>query len=314
MKVKLLLILFLLTFILYGCQEENKDVVVIDITDEEMESITETMDKLPEKLAPPVPKPLVEDELIQVGIITGETIQSQKNPIENFITETQMKGFDVKLIENKERLLKDMIDGQLTAAIVSADLAAAMYNGSEGNIKIVGLNTETTIQLIENGQGINDLSDLKGKNLYYSNEAMPSSQILRLVLQWSKIKRLREKDFIEVQSYAELLERVASTPDSAGIVVDDTSLAATMKNDHIRIALDLTEEWKTSTETSLLPIRCLVIQKDIPQTQLKRLHVFLTNEDLQVNWRTPKGHEKDILTFLRMMSRLSPDLIGGSTK
>lgn len=79
MKVKLLLILFLLTFILYGCQEENKDVVVIDITDEEMESITETMDKLPEKLAPPVPKPLVEDELIQVGIITGETIQSQKS-------------------------------------------------------------------------------------------------------------------------------------------------------------------------------------------------------------------------------------------
>jgi len=311
LKKKFLLVVFILGLILSGCQQDEKNVVVIDITDEEMESITESIDNLPERVAPPLPKPVIQDELIQVGIITGETIQSLRIPIENFTNESQMKGLEVKLIEEREDLLKQMVEGKISAAIVSADLAAAMYNGSDGNVKIVGQNVDTAIQLIENGQDISAFTDLKGKNIYYSNEAMPATQILRVILQRNRIKRVNEKDFVEVPNYAELLKGIASTPKALGIVVDDTALAATMKSENIRIALNLTEEWKSVTETSLLPVRCLVIQKDISEAQVKRLHVFLTNEDLQVSWRTPKGYEKDILTFMRLMNRLSPDLIGG---
>lgn len=311
LKKKFLLVVFILGLILSGCQQDEKNVVVIDITDEEMESITESIDNLPERVAPPLPKPVIQDELIQVGIITGETIQSLRIPIENFTNESQMKGLEVKLIEKREDLLKQMVEGKISAAIVSADLAAAMYNGSDGNVKIVGQNVDTAIQLIENGQDISAFTDLKGKNIYYSNEAMPATQILRVILQRNRIKRVNEKDFVEVPNYAELLNGIASTPKALGIVVDDTALAATMKSENIRIALNLTEEWKSVTETSLLPVRCLVIQKDISEAQVKRLHVFLTNEDLLVSWRTPKGYEKDILTFMRLMNRLSPDLIGG---
>lgn len=311
LKKKFLLVVFILSLILSGCQQGEKNVIVIDITDEEMESMTESIDNLPERVVPSLPKPVIQDALIQVGIITDETIESFQNPIENFRDESQMKGLELKLIEKREDLLKQMVEGKISAAIVSADLAAAMYNGSGGNVKIVGQNVDTTIQLIENGKDISEFTDLKGKNIYYSNEAMPSRQILRMILQRNRIKRINENDFVEVPSYTELLKGIASTPKALGIALDDTALAATMKSNDIRAALNLTEEWKSATETALLPIRCLVIQKNISEAQVKRLHVFLTNEDLQVGWRTPKGYEKDILTFMRLMNRLSPDLIGG---
>lgn len=216
LKKMSLWILFILLFVLSGCQSDEKKVVIIDITEEEVEAIEETADKLREK-----PNPVLEEALLAVGLIAKETTDKITDATTKFAEGFQMQGVVFYPIEKREDLLKQMVEGHLSVAIVSPDLAAAMYNASNGRIKIVGQNIDKAVGIIENTQ--------------------------------------------------------------------ETGVA----------------------DRELIPTKCLVIQKDMPKRQVKKIRDFLTDKQLETNWHTSKGYERDILSLIGMINRRSPGLIGG---
>ena len=65
-----------------------------------------------------------------------------------------------------------------------------------------------------------------------------------------------------------------------------------MKNENLRIALDVTKEWeKVAGDENPLPMGCIVVQKDFAKDNPKIMKDFLDRYEESVNW-VNENHEE----------------------
>ena len=131
-------------------------------------------------------------------------------------------------------------------AAVPANLAATLYNKTEGGVRVIAINTLGVLYICELGDTVSSVADLKGKTIYASGKGSTPEYGLQYVL---------EKNDLEWKSeHAECVQALATAEGEAVAMLPQPFVTtAQTKNDKIRVALDLTEEWdrvQTGDETS----------------------------------------------------------------
>ncbi|MBE6996044.1 MAG: ABC transporter substrate-binding protein, partial [Ruminococcaceae bacterium] len=75
-----------------------------------------------------------------------------------------------------------LIKGQLDAACVPANLASALYNKTGGEIVTLGINTLGVLYVVDKGESIQSLADLKGKTIVSAGKGAVPEYGLRYLL------------------------------------------------------------------------------------------------------------------------------------
>lgn len=57
-------------------------------------------------------------------------------------------------------------------ACVPANLAAVLYNKTEGEIEVLAVNTLGVLYIVENGESVQSIADLKGKTIVAAGKAL----------------------------------------------------------------------------------------------------------------------------------------------
>lgn len=193
---------------------------------------------------------------------------------------------DAKTTNNYEFQIKAAIDeitpllvkGDVDIAAVPANLASVLYNNTEGDVKVLAINTLGVLYIVENGDSIQDVSDLKGKTIYTSGKGATPEYTLNYILKENGIDP--EKDVtIEYKSeHAECVAVLASEENAIAMLPQPFVTTAQMKNDKIRIALDMNNEWdqlQTKEDKSALVTGAIVVR-----TQFLEEHTELVNKFL----------------------------------
>ena len=78
---------------------------------------------------------------------------------ENYVASPELMGaVDIAVALQKPLLIK----GELDMACVPANLAAVLYNKTEGAVQVLAVNTLGVLYIVENGESVQSLADLKG--------------------------------------------------------------------------------------------------------------------------------------------------------
>ena len=152
-----------------------------------------------------------------------------------------------------------VIGGSVDIAAVPTNLAATLYNKTEGGIEILAVNTLGVLYLVENGESVNSIADLEGKTVYLPGSGSNPEYVFRTLLELSGLADKVTLDF----TYAtpdELTAALASGKATLGVLPEPKVTAAMTKNASLRVALDFTAEWKTLTGTELVQ-GCIVARK-----------------------------------------------------
>ena len=133
--------------------------------------------------------------------------------------------------------------GELDIAAVPANLAAVLYNKTQGKIKVLAVNTLGVLYIVENGDTVQSVEDLRGKTIFASGKGATPEYALNYLLRENGMDP--EKDVtIEYKSeHAECLASLTATEGAVAMLPQPFVTTAQMKNDSIRIALDMNEEW-----------------------------------------------------------------------
>lgn len=174
-----------------------------------------------------------------------------------------------------------VIGGSVDIAAVPTNLAATLYNKTNGAIEVLAVNTLGVLYLVENGDTVNSLGDLAGKTVYLPGSGSNPEYVLKTLLELSGLTDKVTLDY----TYAtpdELTAALASGKASLGVLPEPKVTAAMTKNASLTVAIDFSKEWKSLTETELVQ-GCIIARKEFIAEHPVAVENFLKAYEESVN-------------------------------
>ena len=174
-----------------------------------------------------------------------------------------------------------IINGDADIAAVPTNLAAVLYNKTQGGVRVLAVNTLGVLYLLENGETVKSLSDLAGKTVYLPGQGSNPEFILRALVDGAKVENVTF-DYT-YSSPDELATALASGKATLGVLPEPKVTAVTSKKDTIRVALDFTEEWKKQTSAPLVQ-GCIIVREEFLKEHTALVEKFLAEYKKSVEY------------------------------
>ena len=266
LTIALALVLVLSLFVFASCandkpEENNKvDEATIDTKkDETTENEPEQIEEKPEK--------------IRVITLAGPTGMGMAKLYDDNANEMTDYKYEFTVSSAPDQVSPEIIKGNYDIACVPVNLASVLYNKTEGKLGVVGINTLGVLYMLENGNTINKVADLRGKTVYATGQGSNPEYVLRYILKKNGIDPDKDVKIEFLADHAELATKLKENKVSIGMLPEPQVTAATMGT-NVRIALDMTKEWDKVSDTSLVQ-GCIIVNKDFAEKYPNALKGFL---------------------------------------
>lgn len=146
-----------------------------------------------------------------------------------------------------------LVQGQADIAAVPANLASVLYNNTDGKVNVLAINTLGVIYIVESGDTVSEIGDLKGKTIYASGKGATPEYALNYILTQNGINPETDVTVEWKSEHAECLAALMAEENAIAMLPQPFVTTAQMKSEKIRVALDFNEEWdKLGTDSAFL--------------------------------------------------------------
>lgn len=164
------------------------------------------------------------------------------------------------------------ISGEVDVAAVPVNLASVLYHKTEGEAVMIAVNTLGVLYILENGDSVQSLADLAGKTLYATGQGSTPEYVLNRLLSENGLSDGVTVEY--VGEHAALAGMVASGEAELAMLPEPNVSAVLLKNDSVRIALDLTKEWESAFDTTLVQ-GCYIVRKSVLEAHPQAVKAFV---------------------------------------
>lgn len=177
-----------------------------------------------------------------------------------------------------------LIKGDLDIACVPANLASVLYNKTEGQIVCLAVNTLGVLNIVELGETVQSLADLKGKTLVSAGKGSTPEYGLRYLLKENGIDPDTEVTIDWKSEHSECVAALASGAASIAMLPQPFATAAKGKLPELRVASDLTEEWAQLDNGSAMITGVAVARRTFVEEHPETVERFLREYKASVDW------------------------------
>jgi len=152
-----------------------------------------------------------------------------------------------------DEITPKLVKGEFDIAAVPANLASVLYNNTQGKVKVLAVNTLGVLYIVENGDTVKSVEDLRGRTIFASGKGATPEYALNYLLSANGIDP--EKDVtVEYKSeHSECLASLLATEGSVAMLPQPFVTTAQLKQPQVKIVLDMNEEWAKLQEGSDTP-------------------------------------------------------------
>lgn len=179
-----------------------------------------------------------------------------------------------------DELTPKLIQGELDIAAVPANLASVLYNNTEGKIQVLAVNTLGVLYIVESGNTVSSVEDLRGKTIYSSGKGSTPEYALTYMLSQNGIDPETDVTIEWKSEHSECVAALAAEENAIAMLPQPFVTTAQTKNENIRVALDLTEEWEKLSsqgdEKATLITGVVVARKEFAEQNTEAVDAFLS--------------------------------------
>jgi NitT/TauT family transport system substrate-binding protein len=185
-----------------------------------------------------------------------------------------------------DEIIPQLVRGSLDIAAVPANVSSVLYNNTDGEIIALAVHTLGILYIVESGDTVNSVEDLRGKTVYSSGKGGVTEFALNYILAGNGL----ENDVtIEWKSeHTELAVLLAERENVVALLPQPFVTIARTANENIRVALDLTDEWDKIQEMSdtagALIAGVLVARAEFVKENPEAVSEFLNRYEASVNF------------------------------
>ena len=167
-------------------------------------------------------------------------------------------------------------NGDADIAAVATNLAATLYNKTNGGVTVLAVNTLGVLSLLGSGQEIASIADLAGKTIYAPGQGANPEYILRYVLSGNGLDPDKDVTIQFVGEGSELLTVWQSDPEAVIMAPQPVATSILMQNENTRTLFNMTDEWdKVSGGDSTLMMGCVIVRNEFLQENPGAVALFL---------------------------------------
>ena len=226
-----------------------------------------------------------EDVTVRVVTLQGPTGMGMVQLMTSDEAGTSANDYEFTLASSPEEAQAAIANVDIAALPVN--LAAALYNRGE-DISFAAINTLGVLSILENGNTIESIEDLRGKTIYATGQGSTPEYILNYLLEKNGIDPETDVTIEYLTEHTELATRLASGDAAIGLLPEPNvtvalTSAAANGNTDLRIALDVTEEWAKLGEGELVQ-GCIVVSNEFKTEHPEQFEAFMEEYKASVNY------------------------------
>ena len=192
--------------------------------------------------------------------------------------------YDFTLAASADEVTPALLQGDLDVACVPANLAAVLYQKTQGQIVTLAVNTLGVLYLVENGNAVASLADLKGKTIVAAGKGSTPEYALRYLLTENGIDPDTDLTIDWKSEHSECVAALAQGAATIALLPQPFVTVAQGKIEGLRMALDLTAEWDKLDNGSGLITGVAVARKAFVEEHPAAVEAFLQAYAGSVDW------------------------------
>lgn len=215
--------------------------------------------------------PKSEAEVFNVGTLKGPSsiglvkVMDTETPL----GENTTVNFDIQ--GAPDNIVAKLINKELDAACVPINLAATLYNKTNGEIVLVSVASKGVLHLLTKGETITSLQDLSGKTVYSSGQGSTPQFILEYLLKANNVENV---NVIYLPEHAAVVSQIVANGGIA-LLPEPHATTATMQDPEITRALNITDVWEATNAEAGIYMTAFVVRKDFLEENPGTVELFL---------------------------------------
>lgn len=216
-----------------------------------------------------------EKTTINIATISGPTGIGMVQLMSENKNQTSENNYNFDVVSAPDAIVSKISGGECDIAAVPTNLASTLYQKTTGGVQILAVNTLGVLSVLENGNSINSVADLKGKEIYTTGQGSNPEYILNYVLKQNGLEAGTDVKINFLTENEELAQKVIKGEAKVALVPQPVATTIMTKNSSVRIALDMTEEWSKVSEDSTLMMGCVIARKEFTDKNKDAVKDFL---------------------------------------
>ena len=184
----------------------------------------------------------------------------------------------------REATVLTTVTADLDMACVPANLAAVLYGKTGGAVEVLAVNTLGVLYIVENGETVQSMADLKGQTIVAAGKGSTPEYALRYLLTENGIDPDKDVTIDWKSEHSECVAALASGQAAIALLPQPFVTVAQTKIEGLRMALDLTAEWDKLDNGSALITGVIVARRDVVEANPGAVDSFLQNYAASVEW------------------------------
>lgn len=227
-----------------------------------------------------------ETTAVRVGALTGPTAMGMAQLLDQ-------PEYTPTIVGTADELMPRILQGEVDIAAVPANLAATLYQKTQGGVMVLAVNVLGVLYVGElGGETVQTVADLKGKTLLATGKGATPEYFLRYILTQNGLDP--DKD-VAIQWKSEPSEVVALlNAKGEGLAMlpqPYVTAAANQLGENFRIALSVSEEWEKLESDSRCTTAVVMARTAFVQEHPEQVQAFLEALSQSVQWVNEQPQE-----------------------
>jgi len=177
-----------------------------------------------------------------------------------------------------------LIRGDIDIALVPANLASVLYNKTEGGVQMIAINTLGVLYVIETGDSVHSVEDLRGKTIFSTGQGTTPEFALNYVLAGNGIDPDKDVTIEWKSEAAEVLALLQQDDDAVAMLPQPYVTAAQNQVEGLNIAINLTEAWNELGTESQLITGVMVARTEFLNENKDAVDAFLAEYEASIDY------------------------------
>ncbi len=225
---------------------------------------------------------------VKLATLSGPTGMGMAYLLDDAQGGKTLNDYEYTVCASPDEITGKIVSGGFDIAALPTNAAATLYNKSNGKIKLLALNTECVLYILEKGDSIKSVSDLKGKTIYVSGQGSTPEYILNYVLEANGLEVGKDVKLDFTYATHNDLVAFAATGKADVILLPEPAVTGLLaKNKEMRVALDINDVWEDTVEDtefadSEIAMGCVVVNTAFLQKNPDAVQNFLKEYEASI--------------------------------
>ena len=180
-----------------------------------------------------------------------------------------------------DEILPQIVSGDIDIALLPTNVAAILYNRTEGGVTVININTLGVLYIVSADDSITSLGDLKDRTVLMSGKGTTPDLVMNYLLAENY---LTDRVTLEYKSEAtELAAIINSDPTAIALLPEPYVTSVISKNPELAARISIADEWRQSLEGRPLVTSVTVVRTEFLAEYPDVVDEFLSYHRLSVD-------------------------------